>query len=155
VVGSGLIAQLAEQIPRTVKPQDNFLSLRSALGNLHATGQQESDPGCWTAFGENGGMALELRFLRIGYDGSAIGTRNLRESFEALDRVHPPFEDTGDPRNCRSLLNCWSDGQMPDCSIRGGKYSSHNCRLTHGLLPLFNSQGIRCSLSCGTPTCLQ
>jgi hypothetical protein len=74
------------------------------------------------ASGENGGMALELRFPRNGYDGSAIGTPEISESL-VLDRVHPPFEDTGDPnRRSRELLD---DGQI-GCSTEGNTVSQ--CR---------------------------
>src|SRR5215469_6258845 len=151
MIRSGLSSYLAEHIARTVEAQDDFLPLVT-LGDLRATGQQKRDLRCGTSLGEYGGMALELHFLSIGYDGSAIGSRNLRKSFEALYRIDSPFEVTVGPGHRRPFLD---DGKMSDYSIRGREDCSHDCRLTHVFTPPVNSQGIRCSLSCATPTCLQ
>jgi hypothetical protein len=131
VVRSGLTSQLAEQISRPVKPQDHFLSLSSALGDLHATGQQKSDPVCRTSFGKDRGMALELHFLRIHYDSSAIRTGNFREGLEALHRIQPPFQYAIEPRPGRTVLNSGSCGHMPDNSICGREYCSRQRSLTH------------------------
>src|SRR4051812_45242400 len=124
----------AQQLSRTIQPQDNILLIGPALRDLQAAGEQQHNSIKRLVFQENIETLVVMPILGTRDNGQAISHWDVKECFEALDRLRAPPHPASQIDIDWTLVRRSRFPSLPQyCPWRYGKRYSERTSLRHVL----------------------